>query len=320
MKAKMTKFALSSIDGFNLWRVVLAFNAKVSPDELTDVENMVWTELFHEHMRNPGPESEERFLRIINQRWDEDGNRVDGPPLTKKPFLDPQKNLAEQIIEKAPQHNCIKALKQLLKFIEYEPSESVEQIKYHAIYPIGDDEDIALCDMFYEMRVPLGAITQYCRELLLDFKASRNTSLKDETAYSRMRGHPLYTEEARIYWYFSGYGSCDEKLNKIDYFHQMYDVFPSLQKIEINCFDGKDHKIRRDMPSDTTREVEKMVADIFTHNPHIQSLDFYWIGKDKYTATRTNPHSSKAAEMTAKYEAGKITEREWLIALEAINS
>lgn len=169
----MKKHSISSFDDFNLWRVVEAINAKLSPDDLTESENMVWMELFHEHMRNPGPESEARFLREINKRLDKDGNQVDGPPLPKKPFLDPEKTLADQIIEKAPQHYCIKALRQLLKFIDYDPAEIVEQGIYHDIYPVADDEDIALCDLFAEMRVPLGGVTQFCRQHLLEFKASR---------------------------------------------------------------------------------------------------------------------------------------------------
>lgn len=296
----MTLNKLTSYADFDLWRVCRAFNADFSIDKLEFAEHAVWEALFHEYMRNPGPEAEENFLREINRRWDKDGNEIEGIPLPKKPFIDPQKALGDQIIEKAPQQDCIKILRQVLTFIDYVPIKTAEAGKYHEIYPLSDDEDIALCDLFYELRVPVGELTQFCRGQLLKAKISRQEYHAEQLK-----------EKKRIYWYLSGYSSCSEPIEGMNLLTQIYDVYPGLIA-EINFACNTEHKIYRDQPSWTGEELENVIADFFKLNPHITSIDFRQSDNSLYRATPDNPFSSKAAKATVKYKAGEISEEEWL--------
>jgi len=118
-------------------------------------------------------------------------------------------------------------------------------------------------------------------------------------------------EKRRVYWYLSVFSFRADPIKHEEYFYQIYDVCHSLHGITVNCAGGGDYSPRRDMPSWTYEEVDKMVADIFSENPHIESIDFRWENQDVHRATREKPYSSKGAEDTALYSAGGISEDEW---------
>ena len=118
-------------------------------------------------------------------------------------------------------------------------------------------------------------------------------------------------EKRRVYWYLMVESSCAEPIKHDGYFHQIYDVCRSLNGMTVNCSGGGSYTPRRDMPSWTYEEVDKMVEDIFADNPHIESIGFQWETQDTYRATREKPYSSKPAEDTALYSAGDISKDEW---------
>jgi len=117
----------------------------------------------------------------------------------------------------------------------------------------------------------------------------------------------------RIYEYISMGSTCLEEIEHFSHISLMYTVLHDLQNIKINCKDGTYHHPRRDRPSWTISEIDVMVSELFEANPHFESIDFTWRGQKKaYRATPGKPYSSKAAEVTADYAAGKISEKDWL--------
>lgn len=306
----MSNHQLSSYRDFNLWHVWLAMKAELNPDNLSSIENEVWEELLHDSLRNPRPEDDERFLREINKRWHADGNEIN-EPLPKTPYLDPEKLLLEQIVYKAPVNNCIRILRQILRTIGYEPVQDVEQVNYSSIYPVTDDDDIIMCDLFYEMRVPLGELTQYCRAELLKFKARLIEENHKATAEKYSVLEMLYPDGPRIYWYLATQECFIEGLENINSLYQFMTVYPSVS-ITVNGPDGTTYKPGRDMPSWTNREIDTMIAEFFSSNPHIESIDFETAGTEAYRATPENPYFNKLGEYLAQYEAGDISKEEWL--------
>lgn len=124
----------------------------------------------------------------------------------------------------------------------------------------------------------------------------------------------------RIYEYISMGSTCTEEIEQFGHISLMYSVLHELQNIKINCKDGTHHYPRRDRPSWTISEIDIMLAELFEANPHFESIDFTWRGqKTAHRATREKPYTSKTAEVTADYAAGKISEKDWIKFLKKSN-
>jgi len=168
---------------FDAVRIGLAFNAKLSIDELNPLEGQIWEAMFFEHCRTLGYITDEEWRKEINKRWDEDGNRVDGPPLPKMPFFDSNRSLGQQMLEKAPRYEIVNILREYLKLTEFELSNNPEREEYaHETAVMANfhsghersDEKKALDEMFLQMRLPNGELRRYCINQYLNYVAKRD--------------------------------------------------------------------------------------------------------------------------------------------------